>query len=65
MELTLTIEEFELLLEILDERHLALMREISRTDHREFRVALLKREKVLESIVSRLRVMEPALEPMP
>jgi len=64
MELTLTVEEWELLLEILDERHSALMREISHTDHREFKVALRKREKVLESVVNRLRVMQPALEPM-
>ena len=64
MELTLTIEERELLLEILGERHSALLREISHTDHREFKLALLKREKLLESIVSRLRVMQSALEPM-
>jgi hypothetical protein len=37
MELTLTIEEWELLSEILDERHRALLREISHTDHREFK----------------------------
>lgn len=64
MELTLTIEEWELLLEILGERHRALLREISHTDHREFKRALLKREKLLESIENRLRVMQPALEPM-
>jgi hypothetical protein len=64
MELTLTIEEWELLSEILDERHRALLREISHTDHREFKHALLKREKLLESVVNRLRVMQPALEPM-
>ena len=64
MELTLTIEEWELLLEILGERHLALLREISHTDHREFKLILRKREKLLESVVNRLRVMQPALEPM-
>jgi hypothetical protein len=64
MELTLTIEEWELLLEILGERHLALLREISHTDHREFKLILRKREKLLESVVSRLRGMQPALEPM-
>jgi len=62
MEVTLTVEEWELLLEILRERHTALLREISHTDHREFKHALLKREKLLESIVNRLRVMQPAQE---
>ena len=64
MELTLTVEEWELLLEILGERHSALLREISHTDHREFRRALLKREKLLESVVNRLRVTQPAPEPV-
>jgi hypothetical protein len=64
MELTLTVEEWELLSEILGERHTALLREISHTDHREFKHALLEREKLLESIVKRLRVMQPALETM-
>ena len=65
MELTLTIEECELVLEILGERHRALLREISHTDHREFKLLRLKREKLLESVENRLRVMQPALEPMP
>ena len=64
MELTLTIEERELLLEILGERHSALLREISHTDHREFKLALRKREKLLESVVDRLRVTQPAPEPV-
>jgi Lon protease-like protein len=64
MELTLTIEECELVLEILGERHRALLREIAHTDHREFKLLLLKREKLLESVENRLRVMQPALEPM-
>ena len=61
MELTLTVEEWELLSEILGERHRALLREISHTDHREFKLALRKREKLLESLVNRLRLMQPAL----
>ena len=65
MELTLTMEERELLLEILGERHRALLREISHTDHREFKLALRKREKVLEAVENRLRVMQPELEPTP
>jgi len=64
MELTLNTEEWELLLEILGERHGALLREISHTDHREFKLALRRREKVLESVVNRLRAMQPSLEPM-
>jgi len=64
MELTLTIEEWELLSEILGERHRALLREISHTDHREFKFVLLKREKLLESIVERLRAKQAALEPI-
>ncbi len=62
MELTLTAEEYELLLEILGERHTALLREISHTDHREFKHALQTREKLLESVVNRLRVMHSPLE---
>jgi hypothetical protein len=65
MELTLTVEERELVLEILGQRHRELQREITHTDHREFKLALRNKEKVLESVVSRLRVMQPALEPMP
>jgi len=64
MELMLTIEERELLLEILSERHSALLREISHTDHREFKLALRKREKLLESVVDRLRVTQPARDPV-
>jgi len=64
MELTLTTEEWELLLEILGERHSALQREIFHTDHREFKLALRRREKLLESVMNRLRAMQPALEPM-
>ncbi|HEX7422694.1 MAG TPA: hypothetical protein VF311_02235 [Terriglobales bacterium] len=65
MELTLTVEEKELVLEILEQRPRELQREISHTDHHEFKLALRKNEKVLENIVSQLRAMQPALEPMP
>jgi hypothetical protein len=65
MELTLTVEERELVLEILDQRHRELLREISHTDHHEFKLALRKKEKLLESVENRVRVMQPALEPMP
>ena len=62
MELTLTAEEREFVLEILDQRHRELLREISHTDHHEFKLALRKKEKLLDSVVSRLRVMQPELE---
>jgi hypothetical protein len=65
MELTLTVEERELVFEILGQRHRELQREISHTDPREFKLALHNKEKLLESVLSRLRVMQPALEPMP
>ena len=65
MELTLTVEERELVLEILGQRHRELLREISHTDHHEFKLALRKKEKLLESVENRLTVMQPALEPMP
>jgi len=64
MELTLTVEERELVLEILGQRHRELLREISRTDHHEFKLALRKKEKLLESVENRVRAMQPALEPM-
>ena len=64
MELTLAVEERELVLEILGQRHRELLREISHTDHHEFKRALRKKEQLLESIESRLRVMQPELEPM-
>ncbi|MBZ5680487.1 MAG: hypothetical protein LAO24_10310 [Acidobacteriia bacterium] len=55
MELILTAEEQELLFGILEQRHRELQKEISHTDHREFKLALRKNEKLLESILSRLR----------
>jgi hypothetical protein len=54
--LTLSAEERELLFEILEERHRTLLREIWHTDHRDFKVALQKKEKVLESLLSRFMV---------
>lgn len=65
MELTFSVEEWELLLEILEERHSALQREIFHSDHREFKLALRRREKLLESVVHRLKVMQPVLEAVP
>ncbi|MGA7907344.1 MAG: hypothetical protein WCA16_08070 [Candidatus Sulfotelmatobacter sp.] len=55
MELILNTEEQELLLSIIEQRHRELLKEIAHTDHREFKHALRKNEKVLESVLSRLR----------
>jgi hypothetical protein len=55
MELILSAQEQRLLEDILEERHLALQREIARTDHREFKQALRNNEKLIESMLSRLR----------
>jgi len=50
--LTLSDEEKELLFQILEERHRALLREIWHTDHRDFKLSLQKK-RVLESLLSR------------
>ena len=55
MELTLTPEEREILLSILEQRHQEILKEIWHTHHHEFKVALRKNEKLLESILGRLR----------
>ena len=55
MVLTLTSEEEELLLRILEQHHRALPEEIWHTDHREFRLALREDEKLLESLLTHLR----------
>ena len=58
MELILTAEEKELVMGILEERHRELLREISRTDRHEFKLVLRKNEKLLESVVNKLRAMQ-------
>lgn len=55
MEFTLNTEEQELLMSILEQRHRELLKEIAHTDHREFKQALRKSEKLLDSMLSRLR----------
>jgi len=55
MEFTLTTEEHELILRILEQHHRGLLKEIWHTDHRDFRLALREEEKLLESILNRLR----------
>jgi len=55
MNVTLTPAEHELLLRILERHHQALLKEIWHTDHREFKLALRDDEKMLESMLNRLR----------
>jgi hypothetical protein len=50
-----TTEEQQLLLDMLEQRHRELLKEISHTDRHELKQALRKNEKLLESILSRLR----------
>jgi chromosome condensin MukBEF complex kleisin-like MukF subunit len=58
MELTLTTDERELLMEILEERQRELLREISRSNHHQFRTALKKNERLLETLIGKLRAMQ-------
>jgi len=55
MDLTLTSEERELLLSILEQRHQELLKEIWHSHHREFKASLRKKEKLLESVLDHLR----------
>jgi hypothetical protein len=58
MELRLSAEEQELLLSLLERCHRELLNEIAHTDHREFKQGLLEDEKLLNSLVCRLRETE-------
>ena len=55
MELTLTIEEREILTRLLEQRYREISKEISHTDHREFRQVLRKNGDTIEGILSQLR----------
>ena len=55
MELTLSDEELEFLVKILEQRHQELSQEIAHTDRREFRRELTRDEELLDSLVGRLR----------
>ena len=55
MELTLTIEEREILTSLLERRYREILKEISHTDNREFRQVLRKNEDTIEGILSQLR----------
>jgi hypothetical protein len=55
MELRLTAEEEELLLDLLQEHQTHLLREIAKADHYEFRDGLRNRCTVLEAILDKLQ----------
>ena len=55
MDLSLNSEERELLQQILEQRHLELQKEISHTDHRDFKQALRNNENLIESMLTKLR----------
>ena len=55
--LMLSDEKKELLFEILEERHRALLREIWLTDHRDFKLSLQKKERVLDSLLNRFTAL--------
>jgi hypothetical protein len=57
MELTLNTEEQKLLISIIDRRHQELLNEIAHTDNREFKQELRKDEKLLDSLLSRVRAV--------
>ncbi len=56
MQLDLTREELDLVTDLLQERQIALLREISKTDHFDFRRMLKEREELLEGILNKLGV---------
>ncbi len=57
MQLRLSPEEAELIREILVDRHTELFRDISRAQHRDFRVALKQKEALLDSTIARLTAL--------
>jgi len=56
MEIVLTTEENNLLVEVLDEKQRELERELARTSHHQFKTILKKRETLLESVLNKLKV---------
>jgi hypothetical protein len=54
--ITLNSEERQLLFDILEERQRMLIREIDHTDHHDFKAGLRKKERLLESLLSRVEL---------
>lgn len=55
MQMTFTPEEEELVRAILDEHYRVLVRNIAKTDTRDFRLDLQAKAKLLESVLNKLR----------
>jgi hypothetical protein len=55
MELMLTSDERELMLEVLEEHHRQLIREIARARHHDFKSALKGKERMIESVLNKLK----------
>jgi len=56
MEMILSVEEHELLLSILEQRHRELWKEIRHTDSRDFKELLRRHEKLLDAMLGRLQI---------
>ncbi len=57
MELTLTSEERDLLIAILEEHQRELLQEIARAAHHQFKAGLKNKEQLLEVLLEKLRTM--------
>ena len=58
MELILTSEEGQFLAKLLEERYRELLRELTHTDHRDFKLMLKQKAQLLEAILEKLGVFE-------
>ena len=58
MELRLTVDEQQLIADVLRRYQHELMLEISHTDHREFKTSLRERERMLEGLLEKLGVSQ-------
>lgn len=54
MEFLISIEERNLLKEVMEQYHRELLREIARTHHHDFKTALQRKEDQVESLLSKL-----------
>ncbi|HET6936670.1 MAG TPA: hypothetical protein VFI72_17635 [Candidatus Angelobacter sp.] len=58
MELILNAQEEELVRAILDEHYRELLREIAKSDVRDYRLDLKEKARLLESVLTKLRVTQ-------
>lgn len=58
MELRLTLEQQQLIADVLRQHQRELMMEISHTDHRELKTRLRERARVLEDVLEKLGVSQ-------